>query len=114
MHTAQLLTISVIMTKSNARVSNRKVEESKNKVELDETISIRCLFTQCTLKGVIKKCGEDRENAGLEKMQQLHDKSVFKPACWKQLSREQKRQALESLIFIKKKRLLNIERSNMY
>ena len=48
--------------------------------------------------------GEDGENAGLEQMQELHDRSAFKPVDWKQLSREQKRQALESLIFTKQKR----------
>ena len=36
--------------------------------------------------------------------QQLHDRSAFKPVDWKQLSREQKRQALDSLIFVKQKR----------
>ena len=56
------------------------------------------------IKEAINKFGEDRENAGLEEMQKLHDRSAFKPVYWKQLSREQKRQDLESLIFIKQKR----------
>ena len=43
-------------------------KESKSQVELDETTSIRYLFTQFTLKGEIKKCGEDEEYAGLEEI----------------------------------------------
>lgn len=69
-----------LCSKKLTQCSNgKKVEERKSKAELDETTSIRCLFTQLTLKGAIKKFGEDRENAGLEEIQQLHDRSVFKP-----------------------------------
>ena len=79
-------------------------EGSKSQAELDETTAIRYLFAQFTLKGKIKKFGEDRENVLLEEIQQLRDRSTFKQVDWKQLSREQKSQNLGCLMFIKQKR----------
>ena len=62
-----------------------------------------CL-TQCTSKAAIKKFGKCGEAAGLEEMQQLHDRKVFTPVDWKELTKEQQQSALESSIFIKEKR----------
>ena len=73
--------------------------------EVDEMTAHKCsCLTQCTLKAATKKFGENGEAAGLEEMQQLHDRKVFTPVDWKESTKEQRQSALESLIFTKEKR----------
>ena len=90
----------------------KKSKRKKSEVE-DETTAIRCLFTQFALKGTIKKFGEDGENAGLEEIQQLHDRSAFNPVDSKQFSREKKTIFREFNIH-KTKKMWKIKRSKMY
>ena len=60
-------------------------------------------FTQVSLKQGLKKWGKDAAEATMAKMQQLH-KNVVEPVKWDDLTREEKSQALRSMIFLKQKR----------
>ena len=55
------------------------------------------------LKG-LKKFGEKRRKAAYKEMKQLHDRVVFKPIRVKELTAQEQRRAMESLIFLVEKR----------
>ena len=73
----------MIAHKETTAIQMKNWEEIKSQVELDQTTAIMHLFTQLSLKRAIRKFVENGKNAGLEEMQQLHDKSVFNPVDWK-------------------------------
>ena len=50
----------IILKETTVMLKWKKIEEIKSKVELDEAIKIRHLFSQFTLKGTINKFGEYR------------------------------------------------------
>ena len=59
-----------------------------------------------------KKIWKLGEAAGMEEIQQIHDRKMFTPVDWRTLTREQKKMALESLIFIKEKRCGRLKRQS--
>jgi hypothetical protein len=61
-------------------------------------------MTQLNMKKGIKGFGDAGINAVLSELQQLHDRKVLEPRPADELTREEKRAALHSLMFLKKKR----------
>ena len=61
-------------------------------------------MTQHSMKQGIKEFGDAGVDAVLEELQQLHDRNVLEPTSANELTREQKRGALNYLMFLKKKR----------
>ena len=57
-----------------------------------------------SLKQGIKKFGEQGKKAASKEMKQLHDRVVFEPIAVSDLTREEHKKAMESLIFITEKR----------
>jgi len=57
-----------------------------------------------SLKMGIKKFGERGRQAAIKELRQLHDRTVFEPVKVGSLSTEEKRRAMESLIFLTEKR----------
>ena len=57
-----------------------------------------------SLKAGIKKFGARGEDAAMTEMGQLHERECFKPRDASKLTKEEKRKALESLIFLTEKR----------
>ena len=57
-----------------------------------------------SLKKGIKKFGERGENAASKEIKQLHDRKVFDPIDYDELTVKEKKQAMESLIFLVEKR----------
>lgn len=62
------------------------------------------LLTQYSMKRGLKEFGNDRINAVLKELQQLHVRKVMKPVKGDGLSREERHRALAYLMFLKKKR----------
>jgi hypothetical protein len=62
------------------------------------------MISQYNMKKGIKLFGQDSVNDVLSELSQLHDRSVLDPKDAKTLSREEKKAALEYLMFLKKKR----------
>ena len=62
------------------------------------------ILTQYSLKKGLEKFKEKGEQAVRDELQQLHDKDVFKPVASSELSDQQKKDALGSLMFLKEKR----------
>ena len=58
---------------------------------------------QMSMKKGLKMFGEGGYAAVKKEMQQLHDRKVMQPVCRKDLSPEQKKEALGYLMFLKKK-----------
>ena len=61
-------------------------------------------FTEYSLKAAINKFGERGRKAGYEEMEQLHKRKAFEPIYPREITLENRRQVMESLIFIKHKR----------
>jgi hypothetical protein len=61
-------------------------------------------LTQYSVNKGLKLFGKDGETAVLEELKQLHDRGVIRPVNAKDMSREEKQQALQYLMFLKKKR----------
>jgi hypothetical protein len=66
-------------------------------------------MTQYSLKKGLKKFKEVGEEAVPKELLQLHMRDTFKPQNAKELSTDQKKGALESLMFLKEKRDGNIK-----
>jgi hypothetical protein len=62
------------------------------------------MMSQYNMKKGTKLFGQDSVDAILSELSQLHDRSVLDPKDAKTLSREEKKAALEYLMFLKKKR----------
>ena len=57
-----------------------------------------------SLKAGLKKFGEKGSDAATKEMKQLNDRKVFKPIMFSELSTQEKKRAMESLIFLTEKR----------
>jgi hypothetical protein len=62
------------------------------------------VMTQLSMKKGIKAIGQDGVYAVLKELQQLHDRGVLEPKHARELSIDDKKQALQYLMFLKKKR----------
>ena len=63
-----------------------------------------CFVQTYLLKAGIKKFGQRGKDAASTEMNQLHERNCFEPVDVKSLSDEERKRALESLIFLTKKR----------
>jgi hypothetical protein len=73
----------------------------------DPPISVQmvgAIMTQLSMKAGIKQRGKAARDACKAEMYQLHMRETFEPLAWEDLSTEQKKQTLESHLFLKKKR----------
>ena len=61
-------------------------------------------MAQVSLKAALKKWGKEAEESIGKEMKQLHWRNSFKPMHWKTLTSEQRKQVLESHIFVERKR----------
>jgi hypothetical protein len=61
------------------------------------------MLTQYSVKRGLKEFGEAGANAVVKELQQLHDRGVMTPKMASELSGEEKRGALQYLMFLKKK-----------
>lgn len=68
------------------------------------TVLEHTVMTQHNLKSGLKEFGEDGVNAVLKELQQLHDRKVLEPKNPDLMSQEEKKDALQYLMFLKKKR----------
>ena len=59
---------------------------------------------QYSLKAGIKQFGKAGEEAAVSEMKQLHDRKTWKPLKKKDLTQEDIKKAIGSLIFLKQKR----------
>ena len=59
-------------------------------------------MTQCNMKKGLKKFGQDGSAALMKKVLQLHYGKVMDPKHGKELTQEEKRASLHSLIFLKR------------
>ena len=59
-------------------------------------------FAQCGLQVATNKFGEPAEDAAFKEMKQLHDRIVFNPLDAANVMQKERRQALESLILLKR------------
>ena len=80
-----------------AKIMNEFEHKGKTKV-------LEKAFTQYTLSKAEKKFGKKGFDTGFKEFDQLHKKSVLQPKKVSELSEEEKKKVLESLIFIKEKR----------
>ena len=64
---------------------------------------IHCTMMQLSVKQGIKQWGKVAEDEAIKEMKQQHDMEVFTPVHSRDMSREQKQQALSSLMFLKEK-----------
>jgi len=62
------------------------------------------VMAQVSLKAALKKWGKESEESVGKEMKQLHWQNSFKPMHWKTLTPEQRKQVLESHIFVERKR----------
>ena len=82
---------------------NLQCGEEQEYDDIHAVILARCL-TQYGLKTAINKFGDDAVNASVKEVSQLHNRDVFRPVHWSDLSKDEQKEAIESLIHIKKKR----------
>ena len=61
------------------------------------------VMAQVSLKAALKKWGKEAEESVGKEMNQLHWRNSFKPMHWKSLTAEQRKQVLESHIFVERK-----------
>jgi hypothetical protein len=86
----------MINAKTIHHYNNMKyVENTQNEYALLETYSLN--------KG-LKQFGNQGYDAAFEDICQLHERSVFKPINWKDLTQQERRHAMESLIYQVEKR----------
>jgi len=62
------------------------------------------VMAQVSLKAALKKWGTEAVESVGKEMKQLHWRNSFKPMHWKNLTPEQRKQVLESHIFVERKR----------
>jgi hypothetical protein len=62
------------------------------------------VMAQVSLKAALKKWGKEAEESIGKEMKQLHWQNSFKPMHWKTLTAKQRKQVLESHIFVERKR----------
>jgi hypothetical protein len=62
------------------------------------------VMSQVSHKAALKKWGKEAEESIGKEMKQLHWRNSFKPMHWKTLTAEQRKQILESHVFVERKR----------
>jgi len=67
------------------------------------------VMTQLSLKAGLKAWGDKAHAAAESEMKQLHFRNTFKPMHWSELTEIQRKTVLESHMFLKEKRDLNIK-----
>eukprot|EP00957_Ditylum_brightwellii_P006759 512930-Ditylum_brightwellii.AAC.1 len=72
--------------------------------EEEEAALVHYAMTQYSLKAGLQKFKERGETAVMDEFKQIHDRDTFEPLNMGDLTEEQKRNALESLMFLKEKR----------
>ena len=70
----------------------------------EEPDAVAAIMTQLSLKRGMKEWGPEAETAVRSEMKQLHFRETFKPVHWKDLDQDQRKQVLESHVFLKQKR----------
>ena len=75
--------------------------EEYNKCGLEKVLEKA--YTQYTLNKAIRKFGDKGFQAGFEEFKQLHQRTAFNPINPNNMTQEERKKALESLIFIKEK-----------
>ena len=75
-----------------------------NKGDHQRADIVGMVMAQVSLKAAIKKWGKEAEESVGKEMKQLHWRNSFKPMHWKTLTAEQRKQVLESHIFVERKR----------
>ena len=75
----------------------------RNECAINDAI-LQYAFTQYSLKEGLRKFPDETRAAVAAEMQQLHDRETFTPVHKYQLTRQELKEALESLIFLKQKR----------
>ena len=75
-----------------------------NKGEHHRADIVGMVMAQVSLKAALKKWGKEAEESVGKEMKQLHWRNSFKPMHWKTLTSEQRKQVLESHIFVERKR----------
>jgi hypothetical protein len=65
---------------------------------------VGAIMTQLSMKAGIQQWGKAARDACNAEIYQLHMRETFEPLAWEDLSTEQKKQTLESHLFLKKKR----------
>jgi hypothetical protein len=65
---------------------------------------VGAIMTQLSMKASIKQWGKAARDACKAEMYQLHMRETFEPLAWEDLSTDQKKQTLESHLFLKMKR----------
>jgi hypothetical protein len=66
--------------------------------------TVGMIMAQLSMKASIKKWGAEAEYVINKEMKQLHWQDSYKPTHWHGLTKKQKKQVLESHIFVKQKR----------
>ena len=74
-----------------------------NKGDHQRADIVGMVMAQVSLKAAIKKWGKEAEESVGKEMKQLHWRNSFKPMHWKTLTAEQRKQVLESHIFVERK-----------
>ena len=69
----------------------------------EEPDAVAAIMTQLSLKRGMKEWGPEAEMAVRSEMKQLHFRETFKPVHWKDLDQDQRKQVLESHVFLKQK-----------
>jgi hypothetical protein len=69
----------------------------------EEIKVLAVIMTQLTLREELRRSGVRGKQGALTEMKQLHDMRTFFPRDPKTLTREERRKALSSLIFLKEK-----------
>ena len=82
---------------------NLQCGEEQEYDDIHAVILARCL-TQYGLKKAINKFGDDAVNALVKEVSQLHNRDVLRPVHWSDLSKDEQKEAIESIIRIKEKR----------
>ena len=65
---------------------------------------VQAVMTQLSLKAALREWGSDAKNAAFSKAKQLHWRNSFKPVHHRELTAEQRKQILESHMFVVKKK----------
>jgi len=66
--------------------------------------TVGMIAAQLSMKAAIKKWGQEAEYAITKEMKQLYWRDSYKPKHWHELTKKQKKQILESHIFVEQKR----------
>ena len=92
---------------TNVNLLMKQTEPSLNNTNHDVTVLATIMINLVqtySLRAGINKFGNHGKNAALLEMEQLHKRDCWKPRKVEELSASQKRNALESLLFLTKKR----------